>query len=243
MKRFVLSALVCSALAVPGFAEDELFVVECPAEPEAPIAEVVVDVETTLEVEAPAADASDVVEVEVDEAVIDDAIKTDDSVEITATLEDGPLMTTSEEDVQRTDTEVDDPSIIYFSTTSTSTDTSSEVPLSVNQLADEQRNSLRLFSGREASREASSEKAGQAASLKELFAARATVKADAAAKTAPAIGAGEREVAKRKAEIDQLRDKALRTGDSALMAKANAMAGAQARGNAKARTFFGFGRK
>jgi hypothetical protein len=241
MKRFVLSALVCSALAVPGFAEDELFVVECPAEPEAPIAEVVVDVEVTAEVETQVADAdaSDVADVEIDDAVTDADIKTDDTVEITATLEDGPLMTTSEEEVQRTDTEVDDPSIIYYSMSGTNTDTSSETPLSVNQLADEQRNSLRLFSGRDDS----SEKAGKAASLKDLFAARATLKADATAKTAPAISAGEREVAKRKAEIDQMRDKALRTGDSALMAKANAMAGAQARGSAKARTFFGFGRK
>jgi hypothetical protein len=233
MKRFVFSALTCTALACPGLADDQLFVVECPAEPEAPIAEVVVDVP---EVDAPMveADAEVAIDAEISDVVKDVDVTTDGPVDITAVLDDGPLITTMTTDTERTD--VDDPSIIYFSTTSTTTDTNAETAPSVNQLADEQRNSLRLFSGREAS----SEQGGKAANLKELFAARSALKADASAKTSAKLSVDERDVARRKAEIDQLRDKALRTGDSKLMARADAMAAAQARGGTKARTFLGF---
>jgi hypothetical protein len=229
MKRFALSALVCTALACPGLADDQLFVVECPAEPEAPIAEVEVDVP---EVEAPVIDAEITPAFDPD---VSDVVK---DVDVTAVIDDDVVITTMSETER---TEVDDPSIIYFSTTSTSTDSTTEAPSSVNQLADEQRNSLRLFSGREAA----SEKAGKASNLKDLFAARAALKSETNAQSSTKLGAADRDAARQKAEIDQLRDKALRTRDSKLMSQADAMAAAQTRGNSKTRTFFGFsfGRK
>jgi hypothetical protein len=237
MKRFALSALVCTALACPGLADDQLFVVECPAGPETPIAEVEVDVP---EVEDPVIDAeiTPAFDPDVTEVIKDVDVAVEDLVDVTAVIDDSVIITTMSE-TQRTD--VDDPSIIYFSTTSTGAETTTDASTSVNQLADEQRNSLRLFSGRDAG----AENAGKAANLKDLFAARATLKTETTGQASTKLGTAERDAARQKAEIDQLRDKAMRTRDSRLMSQADAMAAAQARRNSKARTFLGFsfGRK
>jgi len=244
MKRFALSALVCTALACPGLADDPTDEVECTAAPdELAVRNLLYWVDTpngdppAVEPEITPAfdpDATDIVK--------DVELPEDCPVEVNAVLEDGPYIRTLGETERNNDV---DPSILYFSASSSNTDstsnTSSDAPSSVNQLADEQRNSLRLFSGREAA----ADKAARASNLKDLFAARAALKTEAAGHASTRLAASERDAARQKAEIDQLRDKALRTGDSRLMSQADAMAAAQGRANPKTRTFFGFsfGRK
>jgi hypothetical protein len=231
MKRFALSALVLTALACPASANDEFAAEVVVAEPELLVEECVVDDGAGSEVER-----CDTV---VDDSDPSDYVKRDfggeDPVDDSTGL-DGHILTTMTGGENTENTE-DDPSIIYMMSSSTGGG-GADASLSVNQLADEQRTSLRLFSGREST----TEHTGRAANLKEMFGGRSRVKVEAEA-ASPAVSAGEREIAQRKAEIDQLRDKALRTGDAALMARADAMAAAQTKGEVKGRSFFGFRRK
>lgn len=239
MKRFVFSALACTALACPAFADDQLFVVECPAEPETPIAEV----ERTLvaepgeEVPLAEADATTMEDAELGDPLKEDDIGADGPVDITAVIDVSVLMYRNDSETD-TESAPDDGEIIYYNTMSTTGGETTATSLSVDQLANEQRESLRRFSGREAV----SEPGRKAGSLRELFAGQRVSKSKVDGRAA-ALTVSDRETAKRKAEIDQMRDTALRTGDAALMSRADAMASSQPKTGSKLRKLFGFGQK
>jgi hypothetical protein len=227
MKRFALSALVLTALACPAFANDELTAEIVPEE--SVVTECVIDDGASLEFERCGTVVDDA---ESGDYVKRDDFGSEDPVDDSTVLDDHILTTMSGAENTEEDT-----SVIYTMSSSTGGG-NSDPSLSVNQLADEQRTSLRLFSGRETA----TEHTGRAANLKEMFGGRSRVKVESEA-ASPTVSAGERVIAQRKAEIDQLRDKALRTGDAALMARADAMATAQTKGEVKGRSFFGFRRK
>ena len=112
--------------------------------------------------------------------------------------------------------------------TSESVGLSSGLSLGVNQLADEQRNTLRFFGARESQ----SLKSGS----KGLIARTDT-------KSSTTVTVADKQLAKKKAEIDQMRDKALKTGDVKLMAKADAQAAKLNGAKVKQKTLFNFGAK
>jgi hypothetical protein len=236
MKRFALSALVMTALACPALGDDELAGDIAPPEAEFVVEEFVVEEDVVAEADSEGVPTDDL---EFSEPGKEGEFPSDDAVRVTTDLEDGYVLRT----LTTTDgTEEVNPEIYYTMSpgggTVSDVSGAADASLSVNQLADEQRASLRLFSGRETG----TERRGGASSLKELFASRSRSAAGAEARTAT-LSPTEREAARRKAEVDQLRDEALRTGDAALLARADALAAAQAKGNVKGKSFFGFGRR
>ncbi|MBL8848742.1 MAG: hypothetical protein JNG89_03620 [Planctomycetaceae bacterium] len=232
MKRFALSAMVLTALACPTFGDEELAGDIAPAEAESLVAEFAIDAEVGSE-EVSEEEPTDVEPADLGK---DEEFSDDDTIRVTTDVEDGYVLRTLTDEEG---SEEENPLIYYtMSPEGGSTTDSADASLSVNQLADEQRATLRLFSGRDAA----GERRGAASSLKEFFSSRSRATADVEARTS-ALSTTEREAARRKAEIDQLRDEALRTGDAALLARADAMAAAQVKGSVKARSFFGLGKK
>lgn len=218
MKKLCFGLLACGAMLTPAFADEEA----------APVVEEQV-IELTVEKEIEVADAEvttlEVTTLEVREACEHhehgeeclDRCLADDSQIVTFGVEaEGNLADNNE--VLMTTTSVGD-------NHRNLTGESLGVSLGVNQLADEQRNSLRLFSGRE-------EKSG----VKGLFA-----RTDA--KTSTTVTVADKQLAKKKAEIDQMRDKALKTGDVKLLAKADAQAAKLNGAKVKQKSLFSFGAK
>lgn len=107
-------------------------------------------------------------------------------------------------------------------------ETSLDTSLTVSQLAGEQRNALRLFDRRDAKSEAKG--------LKGLF-------ARSEAKSATTITVADKTVARQKAEIDVMRDQALKTGDAKLLARADAMAASLKAPKVKQKSLFSLGVK
>jgi hypothetical protein len=225
MKKFCFGMLACGAMLAPAFAEDE-------AAP--PVDETVVDLAVTSELvvedvtdvqtlEVTTLEVSQVCEHEHGEECIDRCLADDSQIVTFGVEEEGNIAddrvylmsTTGIQENQR-------------NLTSESVGLTTGLSLGVNQLADEQRNSLRLFSGRDGQ----DNKAG----LKGLF-ARTDVK------TSTTITVADKQLAKKKAEIDQMRDKALKTGDVKLLARADAQAAKLNGAKVKQKSLFSFGAK